>query len=508
MSISINPSTGETIGAFPSTTTEELRAIFSNAGTAFEKWSMSSFDERIRCLTSLKNEIINRSESISEILTREMGKPLLESYLHEIFTSVEYAAYFERKLKSLIEPKRIPIGIRRFEKRRSLLYRMPYGEVVLFPPPGAPFADTVKNLFSPILAGNSVVVKAPQESVAIIKRIEALFKASHFPDHLVQFVYGDDSVTELLLEYHFKVVTYMGTRSYGEYIIQKTQHNHPKLIFEFESSDPMIITAQANIDMAVRGALFAVNANAGQLCTSTERIYVHETLFEEFSQKLIKATEELRIGDGFDTVDLGPLLSKAIYDNATAIVEKLKKKCTSVIEAGHYVGSVDRGYFVKPTIILDEDLEADEKLYGPTVVLQKYSDDDTVIQRVNSSPLARSVSLWSTDIKHAQAMATAIQRPSVLINEVLGIADPRLPWQGMAQTGRGIAHGTHALWHYTYEKHVHIHTVPKSGSNEPPFWFPYRPLHRGKAISFLRNFNANSLIRKLFSISKYFSIFK
>jgi len=238
----------------------------------------------------------------------------------------------------------------------------------------------------------------------------------------------------------------------------------------------MIVLDDADLSRAVPGALWGAFTNAGQVCASVERLYVHEAIYDTFVRQLSEKLKKMRVGVGSDPdVDMGPVVNEGQVKIARAHIEDARKQGAEIVVGG--VGEPEaEGYFVRPTLILNATHEmrcVREETFGPTLPVMKFSSDEEAITLANDSSYGLTASVWSRNLRRAEEVARRVEAGTVMINDVLmsyGITDT--PWQGVKESGIGRSHSPEGLLEFVFPKHVCIDHTPRIMGRQL-WWYPY-----------------------------------
>jgi betaine-aldehyde dehydrogenase len=245
-----------------------------------------------------------------------------------------------------------------------------------------------------------------------------------------------------------------------------------KLLLELGGSDPFIVVGDAKVDTAAAGAVFAAFLNAGQVCTSAERFYVEDSIYDEFMGRAVELAKGLRIGDPMSDVDLGAMVSRDARDGAERAIEELVSKGASVVSGGGVPSHLDRGYFYEPTLVELSDARKqrfDREIFGPLATFTRVADLDEAIELANDSDYGLGANIYTSDLETAMRAATELEAGMVWVNDPLKDNDAA-PFGGNKMSGLGRELGSEGVSAFTQAKHVHIDF---SQQPSPEWWFPY-----------------------------------
>ena len=281
-----------------------------------------------------------------------------------------------------------------------------------------------------------------------------------------------DAGIELVENPDVDKVAFTGSTATGRKILAAAAPTIKKVTLELGGKSANIVCPDADLDIAVDGALFGTFFHQGQMCESGTRLFVHDDIYDTFVDRLIDGAASLRVGDAadFDT-QVGPVISRAQYDMILSAVERAKQEgATVACGGGRAPNAGDRGFFVQPTVLTDVSPDSHagtEEIFGPVLAVQRWSDLGEVIQRANRTIYGLAGGVWSRDTRGAIEIAKQLRTGTVWIND-WHLLNPLAPFGGYKQSGIGREHGREGLLEYTEVKHIHVDQgVPRS---ERYFW--------------------------------------
>ncbi len=475
----INPATGEEISTVLASSKQEITEKFQLAKETFSFWSSFSIEKRIGYLKRIFELIINDRKNIAETITKSNGKPLAESYLTEIASTLQVIEYFIKKGVELLNDKKIALGKLYPTKKSSVSYE-PYGVIAIIEPWNYPFYLPFSAITKTLLAGNTFIFK-PASAVSLIgKLIEEILQKTELPSGVANVIYGDSKVADILLELPIDKVIFTGSVEVGRKIAEKCAKKLLPVSLELGGKDPAIILKSTNIDYAAQGVLWGAISNCGQACASIERVYVESKIYDEFTEKIISLTKNLRVGNGLDNdIDVGPLTSNNQLEKVEEHVFDAVNKGAKILAGGERVQGP--GFFFEPTIITEVNHSMKimtEETFGPVIPIMKFETVEEAIQLANNSNYALAGSIWTSESKKARGIAQKLNCGTVWINDSLFLqAHPACPWQGYKDSG----YGGSSIYDFVRLKHISIDQgfIP---TLKPKYfwWYPYK----GKARSY------------------------
>ena len=472
--ISVNPATGEEVGRVPVTNSDDVRAAIALAREAFQNWRKTSFAERNRLVMHAREVILAEMDEIAHLISDESGKPFGEAISMEITPVLDLMQYFARKAEKLLAPTRINIGLYALLGRSSKIVYQPLGVVGIIPAWNYPFSIPLGEAVMALMAGNTVVIKPSELTPFVGLKIGEIFEKAGFPANTVQIVTGDGRTGAALVDAAPDKIMFTGSVATGKKISEAAAKNLTSVVLELGGKDPMIVFEDANLDLAARAAVWGAFCNSGQSCSSVERLYVHESVADELTRKIVDETRKLKQGVGnAEDISIGAMSSERQLKIVQDHVEDFRASGAK-IEVGGERHPNDDGFFYQPTVITNanNDMRAmREETFGPTLPIATFSTEADAITLANDSEFGLTASVWTRDKARGKRMAEQIEAGSVCVNEVLythGIG--QTPWGGFKNSGRGRTHGREGLMELVQPQHIHVNHFPLLPN---AWWMPY-----------------------------------
>src|SRR5687768_6304984 len=301
--ISHNPATGEEVGRVRISTPEDVKAAVERSREVFRMWKTTSFAERKRLVMWARDVILAEMDEIAHLISAESGKPFGEAIAMEIAPVLDLMQWVARGAKKMLRPRPVDIGIYRLLGRYSKIVYHPLGVVGIIPAWNYPFSIPLGEAAMALMAGNSVVIKPSELTPLIGVRIGEIFEKAGAPEGLVQVVTGDGRTGAALVDAAPDKIMFTGSVATGKKIAAAAAKNLTSVVLELGGKDPMIVFDDANLDLAAGGAVWGAFCNAGQSCSSVERLYVQEGVADKLTKLIVEKTRELKQGPG-DTEDV------------------------------------------------------------------------------------------------------------------------------------------------------------------------------------------------------------
>ncbi|MGI2226175.1 aldehyde dehydrogenase family protein [Shewanella frigidimarina] len=417
------------VGSVETTAIEQLPTVINNAKVAQKAWASLPLIERQQYVVKAYQQLHAVQDELATLIGQEMGKDYRRA-TYEVGGTLQNAGYFASEIGDALATE--DVG-----NRTELQYR-PLGVVAVISPWNYPLAMANNLLMPALIAGNSVVLK-PSEETPLVAELFINTLNQVLPQHVLQVVQGGKALGQALVAADINMVAFTGSMAAGKHIMANATSGLKRLVMELGGNDPMIVMAGANMDAAVRFAVASSFENAGQMCTSTERVYVDERIADEFEQKVVALASRYRVGawDGAN-VNIGPIVNPTQHQKVLEQLKDAKAKGASFL-----LGSDDYALpFIQPTVVSNitpqMQLETEET-FGPVVAISRFGDIDEAISRANNSHYGLGAVVFGGP--SANAVADQLEAGMVGVNQ--GVGGGNAPWVGAKQSGFGF-HGTAA----------------------------------------------------------------
>jgi len=429
---SINPATNEVVGEVPLTDPATIPTMVEAARKAQHAWGAMPFQERAAILLKAAALLTQRAEDIGRLITQEMGKPLKEA-VGEASLCASLVASDLEEIESALAPETLESG-----KTRSTVYRDPFGVAACITPWNFPVLMPHQEVLPALAAGNAVLFK-PSEETPLTGQAYADAFISVLPDNVLQVVHGAEAQGKALVASNVDLIVFTGSRDAGKHILAEASKGLKRVILELGGKDPLIVLEDADLTAAAKFASKNGFRNAGQVCVSTERIYVHESVHGDFVEALAKKAGELKVGDGLEQgTTMGPLVHQRQRDHVQKQVEGALAQGAQTAWQGEAPG----GNFLPPTILtqVTHDMAiARDETFGPVVCVTSVKDEAEAVQKANDTPYGLGAVVFGEQ-EHARKVARKLTAGMVGVNQGLAGA-PGAPWVGARESGYGFHSG-------------------------------------------------------------------
>lgn len=468
---SINPATAEVIGEVTAAGEAEVRDAVARARAALPGWSRLSFRERGGFILRVRESIRTHLDEIALLITRENGKPLAEAVSADLFPVMDLATYFAKNAGKILKREKIWLGKWAFMGRSSTLEYHPLGVVGIIGPWNFPFSIPCGQTIMALMAGNTVVLKPSELTPLVGLKIEELFREAGLPAGVLHVIPGDGATGAALVGAGVNKILFTGSTPTGKKIMELAAKTLTPVELEMGGKDPMIVLEDADLEVASSAAVWGAFSNAGQVCSSVERLYVHEKIAGPFLEKCVEKTRRLRQGDPQQEVDLGPLSSEVQRAKVEKQVREAVAQGAEVLTGAE---RVDGGYFYRPTILtgVNHRMEVmSEETFGPVVGVMSFKDDEEAIRLANDSRFGLTASVWTRNLNRGMKIARRLEVGTVTVNENLyTYALAETPWGGPKESSIGRTHGRLGLLELVEPKHIHVNRIARI---KDFWWYSY-----------------------------------
>ena len=472
--ISYNPATGEEFGRVVNASAEEVREAVEKSRPAFGKWKETSFKQRAEYVMEARKVILNELDEIARLISDESGKPVAESLSMEVAPVLDLMQYFARNTAKILKPERINIGLYGAMGRTSKIIYKPLGTVGIIPAWNYPFSIPLGEVVMSLMAGNAVIVKPSELTPFIGLKIGEIFEKAGLPENVLQIVTGDGRTGAALVDAGTEKIMFTGSVATGKKIAESAAKHLTSVVLELGGKDPMVVFADANLELAAQGAIWGAFCNSGQSCSSVERLYIEESVAEEFTNLIVEKTKKLRQDSGDkETTDVAAMSSERQIKIVDDHVESFRQEGAKILTGGKRNAQF-KGAFYEPTVISNATNEMRgmrEETFGPTLPIVRFTTEAKAIELANDTDFGLTASVWTRDLRKGTRVAEKILAGTVTINEVLythGIA--QTPWGGVKQSGYGRTHGKQGLMELVQPQHIHVNRFLFTPN---VWWMPY-----------------------------------
>ena len=425
---SINPATGLVVGEVPVTPGAEIQAVVDRARAAQPAWAALGLEGRAAVLKKAAAIFEDRVDRHADLITREMGKPLSESTGEAKSLGAGLGREVDEMVEAL-EPDVVEDG-----RVRSTVYHDALGVVGAITPWNFPMSMPSWMVLPSLVAGNAVVLK-PSEETPLCGQAYADALNEILPADVLIVVHGADDQGKALVQSDVDMIAFTGSREVGKHILRESSGTLKRVVLELGGKDPMIVLDDANLEKAAKFAAFNSFRNCGQVCVSTERIFVLDSVADDFESALGALAAALKVGDGLDGADVGPMVNVGQRDHVLAQLD-------AAIAAGATVltgGGDHRENFITPTVLtgVTEEMDiAHIETFGPVACVTRVASEDEAIALANDTHFGLGAVVFGEDEDRAESVARRLTAGMIGVNRAAGGA-AGTPWVGARESGFG-----------------------------------------------------------------------
>ncbi|WOH35742.1 NAD-dependent succinate-semialdehyde dehydrogenase [Thalassotalea fonticola] len=431
----VNPANGETLGSVPKLNKNEVKHAIQVAADALPKWRAKTGKERAAILRQWFNLCIKHQHELAQLLTLEQGKPLTEA-LGEIAYGSSFIEWFAEEAKRIYGDM-IPAHS---NDRKIVVNKEAVGVVAAITPWNFPNAMITRKAAAAIAAGCTVIIKPASSTPFSALALAQLAQQAGLPDGVLNIVTGSARVVggELTENPIVRKLSFTGSTDVGKTLLKQCAQTVKKVSMELGGNAPFIVFEDADLDKAVAGVMASKFRNTGQTCVCANRIFVHDKIYDEFSQRLAIMVSQQIVGNGLEPgVSIGPLVDMAAVEKVEQHIEDAIAKGAKIILGGqrHGLG----GHFFQPTILANVSDDArlmNEETFGPVAPLLRFTDEGDVVNKANDTEFGLASYFYTQDIGRIWRVSEALEYGIVGINE--GIISTELaPFGGIKESGIG-----------------------------------------------------------------------
>jgi len=436
-----NPAnTDELIGMFVSSNSADVDAAVDAAKAAYENWRLVPAPKRAEILYRAAEMLVHRKEEFSKDMTREMGKVLAETRgdVQEAIDMTYYMAGEGRRLFGQTTPSELP-------NKFAMSVRQSIGTCGMVTPWNFPMAIPSWKMMPALVAGNTVVLKPAEDTPLSSYNLVQVLAEAGIPRGVVNLVSGDgpNAGAPLVAHKEVPVVSFTGSTAVGRLIAQACAPDFKHCSLEMGGKNIIVVMEDANLDLAIDGALWGGFGTTGQRCTAASRVAVHKNVYGEFVARFVERAKALKVGNGLAAgVEMGPCINEQQLKTVMSYVEIGKIEGAKLKTGGsRLTGAVyDKGWFHQPTVFADVDPKmriAQEEIFGPVVSVIPVDNFEQAIQVANGVPYGLSASIYTKNVNRAFAAMRDLYTGIVYVNAPTIGAETHLPFGGTKQTGNG-----------------------------------------------------------------------
>ena len=447
----VNPATEEEIGRLPHADIGDLDDALAAAARGFEAWRRTAPVERANVLYRAAALMRERQEEIATAITAEHGKPLTQARL-EVIRGCEFFEW-DAGEATRTYGRVIPSapGV------RYIVHHEPIGTVAAFSPWNFPMSQPCRKVAGAVASGCSIILKASEETPAGALHIAKALQDAGLPPGVLNLVFGAPAeISDHLIRHdQVRLVAFTGSTAVGRHLTTLAARHMTPVLMELGGHAPVIVCEDTDVEAAAISGAMRKMRNAGQVCTSPTRFFVHESIFDEYVETFVRRAAQTNVGDGTDPeVEMGPLANERRITALTDLVEDAHNQGAELRTGGGRLG--DRGYFFAPTVLVnvpDTARVMQEEPFGPLAIINPVASLEEGIEKANSVPYGLAAYGFTNRADYVDRMIEGIEAGNVSIN-TLEASLPETPFGGVKSSGYGREGGTEGLHNYMFTKNI------------------------------------------------------
>jgi succinate-semialdehyde dehydrogenase/glutarate-semialdehyde dehydrogenase len=450
-----DPSTGEPLAEVADASREDVMDALGMAVSTQEAWAATAPRTRAEVLRRAFELMTARAEDLALLMTLEMGKPLAESR-GEVAYAAEFFRWFsEEAVRIAGRWSTSPDGA-----TRLMTMKRPVGPTLMITPWNFPLAMGTRKIGPAVAAGCTMVVKPAAQTPLSMYALAAILQEAGLPDGVLSVVTTSSSgsvMEPLIRDPRLRKLTFTGSTAVGKKLVEQSAEQLLRVSMELGGNAPFLVMADADVDVAVDGAVLAKMRNMGEACTAANRFLVHESVAGEFSRGLASRMAGLRVGRGTEEgVQVGPLVDESSRDKVAELVQGAVDGGARVLTGAGAVGS--RGWFYAPTVLADVPEEAallSEEIFGPVAPITTFGTLDEAVRKANDTEYGLVAYAFTESLSTALVLAERLDTGMVGINQGV-VSNPAAPFGGVKHSGFGREGGTEGIEEYLETRYVGI----------------------------------------------------
>ncbi|KFZ40364.1 MULTISPECIES: NAD-dependent succinate-semialdehyde dehydrogenase [Thermoactinomyces] len=451
-----NPATGECVGVVSYGDERDAKKAIDAAHEAFRDWSRLPGRQRSKYLTKLYELVMKHRNELAELMSAEMGKPFGEAKFEAVGSADNFLWYAEEAKRIYGETIPSYDG-----SKRLMAIKQPVGVVAAITPWNFPVNMVARKIAPALAAGCTVVLKPAMESPLSAVRLFELMEEAGFPKGVVNLVlakaekFGD----EVLQNRKVAKITFTGSTAVGKHLMEGAAKQVKRISMELGGHAPFIVFEDADLDAAVAGFFESKFRNSGQMCISTNRLYVHESVVDAFTEKLVARLKKTKVGDGRQKgVEIGPLVDEEALNGVMEHIRDAKEKGGRVIFGGNRLteGEYSKGFFLEPTVIthVTPDMKITyEETFGPVVPIIPFKEEEAVLEMANDTRYGLAAYCYTKDNSRCFRVAEALEYGIIGVNDGTP-TQTQAPFGGLKESGLGREGGRYAMESFLETKFI------------------------------------------------------
>ncbi|MCY7753012.1 succinate-semialdehyde dehydrogenase [Bacillus haynesii] len=452
-----NPATGEKIKSVPQQSAKEVEEAVLRSHEAFQKWSKTSASERAGLLKKWFDLIVEQKDELAKLITLENGKPYAEAQ-GEVIYSAGYIEWYAEEAKR-IYGRTVPASV---TNKRIIVTRQGVGPVAAITPWNFPAAMITRKAAPALAAGCTFIIKPAPDTPLTALELVRLGHEAGIPKDVLQCVIGDGQEIGSIFTSHplIRKITFTGSTPVGKHLMKNSAETVKHVSMELGGHAPLIVDEDANIDLAVKQTMLSKYRNAGQTCVCANRLIVHESVKDEFAEKLRAEVAKLKVGNGLEEgVAIGPIINKNGFQKIVDQINDAVNKGAKVLIGAEYESDDEKScYFVHPTVLTDVDPSMTimhEETFGPVAPITTFKTLDEAIKLANDTPYGLAAYFFTENYRRGIYLSENLDYGILGWNDG-GPSTVQAPFGGMKESGIGREGGQEGIEPYLETKYLSI----------------------------------------------------
>ena len=471
---SSNPATGELIGTVETIKPDQVQAVVDDVAEVQPFWAQLSLADRARYLRRAAEVLVEEVDEVAELLTREQGKPLTESYTMEVVPTIDVLHWCADEGPKILADEPIRMGQALFLSKKAKFSYEPLGVVGVIAPWNYPWSIPFDEVAMALMAGNGVVLKPASLTPLLGERIRETFEKGGLPEGLVRVVHGGGAIGAALCESSARKIFFTGSVEVGRAVGEICAKHLKGSVLELGGKDPQIVCSDADLANAISGCVWGGFANAGQTCSGIERTYVVRDVADRFIDGVVSRAGSLTVGDPMEwETEIGPMVSEDQFSVVSDLVDDALSGGAERVAGGPREVPGFSGSFIAPTVLAgveDEMRIMKEEIFGPVVPIIVVESEEEALRRANDSNFGLGASIWTKDRAKGERMAKRVESGMVWINDhSYTHAACQCSWGGVKESGLGRSHSKFGFYECVDVKLV----AWEPGITRDFWWQPY-----------------------------------
>ncbi|MBM3462525.1 MAG: aldehyde dehydrogenase [Armatimonadetes bacterium] len=467
-----SPVDEQAIGTIPLMGAEEVAAALERAAGCQWEWGERPFAERAEMLVRARDILLGRAEEIAQLIAREQGKPCTEAVTAEVISSLDCLKWCAAEAEQFLQELPISHALPFMADKRSRCIVQPMGVTSILSAWNYPFAIPMCQAAMCVAVGNAAIFRPSSTTPHIGLAIGEIFRAAGVPQAAFQVVTCASSVAESLVTHEaVRLVMFTGSNEVGQRVMTLAAAGPKKIILELGGKDPSVVFEDADLTRAAHGVCWGAFMNAGQSCSSVERVYVQRSVLPAFTEAVVAHAREIVVGDPTSPdTEMGPMTTEDGVRKVEAQVADALARGARLLVGGKRL----HGRYFEPTVLSEvthDMLVMREETFGPLLPIMAFDTEDEAARLANDCPYGLTASVWTRDSRRAERMARRLEAGAVTINDVnYSFALCEAPWGGVKGSGLGRTHGRYGL-----QEMVSVKFISEDGARREKqlWWYPY-----------------------------------